>query len=108
HLVNGQLQLNLLPSRNRSHHHLALTDDHRRRADTTNAPNETPPPDDLALILTLEAICPRPQQERLSNAGEFDAPRPQLDQQRLMACLVRALSDVDGYTPARGQAPVER
>src|SRR5262245_60282468 len=108
HLGNGEQEFNLLPSRNRSHHHLALTDDYSRRADTANAPNETPPPNDLALILALEAICPRPQQERLSNGGEFDAPRPQLDQQRPMACLVGALSDVDGYTPACGHAPVER
>src|SRR5262249_8383375 len=108
HLGNGEPELNLLPSWSRSHHHLALTDGHSPGADTTNSPNETAPPDDLALILALEAILARPQQERLSNAREFDAPRPQLDQQRLMAWLVRALSDVDGYTPARWHTPVER
>src|SRR5215831_7196606 len=56
HLGNGEPELNLLPSWSRSHHHLALTDGHSRGADTTNSPNETAPPDDLALILPLEAI----------------------------------------------------
>src|SRR5215831_2474700 len=43
HVGNSEQEFNLLPSRNRSHHHLALTDDYSRRADTANAPNQTPP-----------------------------------------------------------------